>query len=157
MTIDGSEQWLTDILDAVVSDVAASGYFVYVNEHEPSRAPHGALTAAVWMQSIEPIGPISGLDTTSGRILFIVRLFKNMRDQPTDLIDSTMYRAAANIIRRYHDDFDFGGIIRNVDLLGQFGIKLSAQSGYLPVQDGIYRIIDIQVPCLVNDIWPQIQ
>lgn len=155
-TPDGSEAWIDAILDAVVSDVSSTGYFAYVNQHEPLRKPHGQITAAVWIQHIEPLGVLSGLASTGGRILFVIRLFKNMFDKPTDEIDPRMWQAASSLMRRYHDDFDFSNTIRNIDLLGQHGIKLSAIAGYLPMEDGIYRIIDIQVPCLVNDIWPQV-
>jgi hypothetical protein len=154
---DGSEEWINTILDAVVSDVAATGYFDYVNEHEPLRKSRGGITAAVWVQHLEPIGALSGLASTSGRILFTVRLFKNMQDRPTDEIDPRMWQAASSLMRRYHDNFDFNNTIRNVDLLGSFGVKLFAQAGYLPISEGVvFRIIDIQVPCLVNDIWPQV-
>jgi len=156
-TPDGSEAWLEDVFDAVVSDAQASGYFDKVNQHEPKRKPGNRLTAAVWLQSIEPIALASGLASTSGRIVFILRIYSNMLQEPQDMIDPNMARACSNLMRRYHDDFDFGGAIRNVDLLGQFGIALSAQSGYLELDNAMYRVMDIQIPCIVNDIWPQVQ
>lgn len=156
LTTDASEDWIDDIFDAVVSDVQASGYFDKVNMHEPKRKPGNGLTAAVWLQGLTPIGQISGLAATSGRLLFILRLYSNMLQEPQDAIDPNLVRAASNIIRRYHDDFDFNGTIRNVDLLGAYGVALEAQAGYLEQGGTMYRVIDIQVPCLVNDIWPQV-
>lgn len=155
MTVVNDESWIDPIFDAVVSDVQATGYFDRVNQHELKRRPQTKMAASVWAQSITPIGEISGLANTSGRILFIVRMYKNMLGQPQDAIEPIMLKAASNIMRRYHDDFDFGGVIRNVDLLGQFGISLDAQAGYLEIEKVMHRIYDIQVPCLVNDIWPQ--
>lgn len=156
-TTSSSEDWIDPIFDAVVSDVQRSGYFEKVNQHEPKRKPKGGLTAAVWVQSIDPIDLASGLDATSGRLLFIVRIYCKMLKEPQDDIDPMMVRATSNIIRRYHDDFDFEGLIRNVDLLGAFGIKLAAQAGYLELDSGMYRIMDITVPCIVNNIWPQVK
>jgi hypothetical protein len=156
LTTDASESWVNDIFDAVVSDVQASGYFDKVNTHEPKRKPGNGLTAAVWLQALTPIGAISGLSATSARLLFILRLYSNMLKEPQDGIDPRLTQAASNIMRRYHDDFDFGGTIRNVDLLGAHGVALEAQAGYLE-QDGVmFRVMDIQIPCLVNDVWPQV-
>lgn len=155
-TPDASESWLDDILDAVVSDLLASGYFDRVNTHEPKTPPGNSLTAAVWLRDIVPISLVSGLSSTSAQVTFTLRLYQNMLLEPQDLIDPLMMKAASNVIRRYHDDFDFGGIIRNVDLLGAYGVSLSAVSGYLSVGDTDCRIIDITIPCIVNDVWPQV-
>lgn len=157
MTLPNDEAWIDPIFDAVVSDVQASGYFDKVNKHEPKRKPLTKMVAAVWCQSITPIGEISGLNSTSGRLLFIVRCITNMLKEPQDMIEPIMMKAVSNIIRRYHDDFDFGGAIRNVDLLGQFGVSLDAQAGYLEIDKIMFRVYDIQVPCIVNDIWPQVK
>lgn len=155
-TPDASEAWIDPIFDAVVSDAQMSGYFDKVNQHEPKRAPNSGVTCAIWVQSIEPLALISGLATTSGRIVFTLRMYTNMLKDPPDAIDPTMMRAMSNLMRRYHDDFDFAGTIRNVDLLGAHGIALSAVSGYLEIDKKEFRIVDLTIPCLVNDIWPQI-
>lgn len=155
-TPDGSESWIDPIFDAVVSDAQASGYFDKVNMHEPKRAPNSGITCAIWAQSIEPIALISGLAATSGRIVFTLRIYANMMKDPPDGIDPNMLKAVSNLMRRYHDDFDFAGTIRNVDLLGAHGIALSAVAGYLEVDKKEFRIMDMTIPCLINDIWPQI-
>lgn len=156
-TTSANEDWIDPIFDAVVSDVQRSGYFEKINQHEPKRKPKFGLSAAVWVQSIDPIPLASGLAATSARLLFIVRIYVKMLSEPQDDIDPNMVRAASNIIRRYHDDFDFEGMIRNVDLLGQFGIALAAQAGYLEMDNTHYRIMDITVPCIVNNVWPQVK
>ena len=155
-TPDASESWIDPIFDAVVSDAQMSGYFDKVNQHEPKRAPNTGVTCAIWVQSMEPIALISGLASTSGRIVFTLRMYSNMLKEPADAIDPNMMRAMSNLMRRYHDDFDFAGAIRNVDLLGAHGIALSAVSGYLEVDKKEFRIVDLTIPCLINDIWPQI-
>lgn len=154
-TPQADEGWIDDIMDCVVSDVQRTGYFRKVNQHELKRANRD-MTAAVWCQAIDPIPLMSGLASTSGRLTFVVRMYIPMLKEPQDEIDPLMMKATANLMRRYHDDFDFGGAIRNIDLLGQFGIALAAQAGYLEIGNVDNRIMDITVPCLVNDIWPQI-
>lgn len=156
-TPTASEAWLDPIFDAVVSDAQASGYFDKVNLHEPKRKPGTRLTAAVWVQSIDPIALASGLDSTSARIVFMLRIYSNMLKEPQDMIDPQVTKATSNLIRRYHDDFDFGGAIRNVDLMGTFGVSLAAQAGYLEIDTTMYRIMDIRIPCIVNDVWPQVK
>lgn len=151
-----SEEWLDDILDAVVSDAQRSGYFDKVNTHEPKRSPGTGLKAAVWVQAIDPIPLASGLASTSARIVFMLRIYSNMLKEPQDAIDPEVMKAVSNLMRRYHDDFDFEGTIRNVDLLGSYGVALAAQSGYLEIDGANFRIMDITIPCLVNDVWPQI-
>lgn len=152
-----SEEWLDDILDAVISDAQRSGYFDKVNGHEPKRKPGSQLSAAVWVQSIDPIPLASGLASTSARIVFMLRIYSNMLKEPQDAIDPEVMKAVSNLMRRYHDDFDFAGAIRNVDLLGSYGVALAAQAGYLEVDGTNFRIMDLTIPCLVNDVWPQIQ
>jgi len=157
VTPDASEAWLQPIYDAVVADVAQSGYFDSVNAAEPKHLPGGkGLTASVWVQGIAPIGELSGLDCTAARVTFIVRMFANMVTYAPDMLDPTLLRATSNLIRRYHGDFDFGGIIRNVDLLGAFGIKLESISGYYAQDNTTWRVVDITVPCVVVDVWPQV-
>lgn len=156
LTTSENEQWLDDILDAVVSDAQLSGYFDKVNTHEPKRKPGSGLTAAVWVQSIDPIPLASGLASTSARIVFMLRIYSNMLKEPQDAIDPEVIKALSNLMRRYHDDFDFGGVIRNIDLLGSYGVALAAQAGYLEIDGTNFRIMDLTVPCLVNDVWPQV-
>jgi len=156
-TPDGSEEWIDPIFDAVVSDAQASGYFTKVNQHEPKRKVGGSrLTAAVWVQTIDPVALASGLASTSARIVFMLRIYTSMTQEPQDMIDPQMLKATSNMMRRYHSDFDFGGTIRNVDLLGHFGLALSATAGYLEQDNTMFRVMDIVIPCIVNDVWPQV-
>lgn len=155
-TPDATESWIDPIFDAVVSDAQASGYFSKINKHEPKRAPGYGITAAVWVQAITPLPLASGLAATSGRVLFVLRMYTNMLKEPQDMIDPMMMRAACNLVRRYHDDFDFAGAIRNVDVLGEFGVPLECIAGYTEQDNKEYRTMDINIPCIVNDIWVQI-
>lgn len=152
-----NEDWIDPIFDAVVSDVQRCGYLDKVNEHEPKRKPKTGITAGIWAQDIEPVGNISGLDSSCARIVFIVRLYQNMLKESPDTIDRNMLKATSDIMRRYHDDFDFEGLIRNVDLFGVAGIKLSCKAGYVDIDGALFRVYDIAVPCLVNDVWPQVK
>lgn len=152
---DSSESWIEPIFDAVVSEYQRLGYYDRVNRHEPRRKPGRGLTAAVWLQSVIPLPQASGSDSTTALVVFTGRTYMNMTAEPNDMIDVWMLRANANLMRSMHGDFDFGGIIRNVDLLGQFGTPLSLIAGYLDQDNTKYRIMDLTIPCVVNDVWQQ--
>lgn len=156
LTATATEEWLDDILDAVVSDAQSSGYFDRVNTHEPKRKPGKGITAAIWVQNIVPIPLNSGLASTSAQIVFMLRMYTNMLRESQDSIDPALMHATSNLMRRYHDDFDFQGTIRNIDLLGQFGVSLAAQAGYIEMDGTMFRTMDITIPCIVNDVWPQV-
>jgi hypothetical protein len=147
------------ITDAVVSHAMASGYFETVNSHEPKNSPGNGLTCAAWAQSVVPIPQASGLNTTTGRILFNVRLYSPMLHEPQDGIDPELIKAVDALMTAYSGDFTLDGLIRNVDLLGTYGIALFAQAGYQSIggADGqiMYRIMTISVPLIVNDLWGQ--
>jgi hypothetical protein len=145
---------ITGLLDATVSHAMASGHFERVNQHEPENAPGHGLTCAVWVQRITALRT-SGLDSVTSRVLFTVRIMSPMFDPP-DAIDPTMVAAVDALGAAYSGDFSLGGLVRQVDLLGAYGQPLDAQAGYLQ-QDGTkYRVMDIALPCIVNDLWEEI-
>lgn len=142
------------ILDKITSHALTAGLFERVNNHEPKNAPGNGLTAAIWADAIEPIKS-SGLNSTSARLTFKVRVYSSMLQEPQDAIDPNIALAVDVLFTAYSGDFDLGGNARNVDLLGQFGIGLSAQAGYLNQDGKLYRVMDITLPVIVNDIWGQ--
>lgn len=144
------------ILDAVVSHAAASGQFERVNGHEPKSAPGNGLTAAVWVQSVGPVPNGSGLQRTSAVLVFNVRVYTPMLMEPQDAIDPALVGAVDALMSAYSGDFELGGNVRCVDLLGMAGIPLSAQAGYLEQDKRIYRVMTITLPVIVNDAWEQV-
>ena len=158
------EDWLEQILNAIVSEYQRTGYFDRVNTHEPKKKPARGLTAAIWPQEIGPVDLASGSAATSALVIFTGRIYKNISTKTTtafgpyteDAIDGYMLEVTSRLIREFHDDFDFGGLIRHVDLLGQFGQPLGAKAGYLDQDNAKFRIMDLTIPCVVNDVWPQV-
>lgn len=151
-TPTASESWIDPIFDAIVSNIQTTGYFDKVNEHEPKRAPGSKLTAAVWVQALIPT-VLSGVASTSAMLTVICRIYQNFKSQPEDAIDRRTLRAACNVIRQFHDDFDFAlpDLIRNVDLL-----RISLNAGYVEQDGTMFRVMDITIPIIINDVWPQI-
>lgn len=146
------------IIDAVVSHAAASGYVELAQAHEPKSKPivGGGVTAAVWVQQIGPVPAASGLSMTSGRLELTVRLYAGMLSEPQDAIDPNMMAAVDALMAAYSGDFDLGGSVRNVDLLGSAGVPLQARAGYLAQDGKLFRVFDICLPLILSDIWAQV-
>jgi hypothetical protein len=143
------------VLDAAVSHAMALGLFERVNGHEPKNAPGSGLTAAVWVDYIGPHAAQSGLAATSARLVLNVRAYTSMLADPQDAIDPRVVAAVGALMGEYSGDFDFGGAVESVDLLGRAGPPMSAQAGYLNQDQKLYRVMTITVPVIVNDVWTQ--
>lgn len=144
------------IVNAVTSHALASGRFEHVNGHEPKSAPGHGIHAAVWVDRIEPVAQHSGLAATSARLILNVRVYTNMLADPPDAIDPNLAVAVDALMNAYSGDFTLGGLVKNVDLLGQGAQGLSAQAGYLEQDHKLYRVMTINLPVIVNDVWEQV-
>jgi len=143
------------ILDKVVSHAMATGLFDRVNTYEPKSAPGSGLTAAIWVERIAPQPGGSGLASTTGRLELSVRLYTNMLQDPQEAIDPNLLSATDTLFTAYSGDFSLDGAVRNVDLLGMNGIGLSARAGYIRQDSALFRVMDISLPLVINDLWTQ--
>jgi hypothetical protein len=143
------------IFDAVLSHPMALGKFERVNGHEPKNAPGLGLTAAVWLDGIRPVPAGSGLAETTGVLVFNVRIYGSMTVEPQDGIDPNIAAAAIALFAAYSGDFDLGGAVRDVDLLGAISAGLSARAGYINQSGTVFRVYTITLPLVVNDVWDQ--
>jgi hypothetical protein len=143
------------IIDGMVSDVASLGHFDRVNTHEPKSAPGRGLTAALWVQRVRAVARVSGLSTTSAYLLFQLRIYSDMLQEPQDGIDPNVIKAVDAVINEYNGDFRLNGTVMHVDILGQHGSPLGAEAGYLKQDNRLYRIVDIALPMVVADVWTQ--
>lgn len=148
-----------DIVDRLASHALASGYFDRVNQHEPKSKPGRGLTCAMWVDRIEPARGRSGLAVTSARVVMNVRVYTNMLQEPQDAIDPNVMQATDVLITAYTGDFELGGVApdgRWIDCLGATqGHPLFSQSGYINIDNMVYRVMTITVPVIVENAWPQ--
>lgn len=145
-----------DLVDRIASHAMASGYFDRVNQHEPKNKPGRGLTAAVWIDRIEPARGRSGLAATDARVVFNVRIYTNMLQQPQDSIDPNVMEAADALFEAYSGDFDLGDEDRFIDLLGMTqGHPLFCQSGYINIDNMVYRVLTFTLPVIVSNAWTQ--
>lgn len=143
------------IFNALVSHGMASGLFERVNTHEPKNAPGNGLSMAVYLNNIVPAAGASGLNSTTGLLLFSVRVYSSMVAEPQDDIDPALLDAVDALFVAYSGDFTLGDLVRNVDLLGQYSTPLQAEFGYIEIDKKLYRVGTITVPLIVNDLWSQ--
>lgn len=143
------------IVDAAQSHAMASGHFEQVNGHEPKNAPAaGGLTAAVWADQVVTVRS-SGLASASVLVVLNVRIYSSAQSEPLDAIDPTMLAAVDTLCAAYVDDFTLGGIVRQVDVLGQHGAPLGARAGYISQSGATLRVMTINLPLIVNDLWEE--
>lgn len=141
---------------AVVSGSMALGIFENTAQHEPKSAPQPGLHCAVWLDTIKPVRT-SGLDQTSGLVSFFVRVYNPMLSEPQDDIDPDITTAVAALMAAYTGDFNFGGAadVRAVDLLGAYSGGLQAQAGYMEIDRKFFRVMVINLPVIINDMFVQ--
>jgi hypothetical protein len=144
------------ILSAIVSHAQTLGVFETVNAHESVNAPGHGLHAEVWADSIAPVPAGSGLASTTARVVWTVRVRGSADSQPRDMVDPNMMAAVDALMNAYNGAFTLGGLVRNVDLLGQAGVPLSVRAGYLPQDGKVFRVLDVVLPVVINNVWEQV-
>lgn len=142
--------------DMAISHAMATGLFGNVLDHEPVSAPGNGLTYAVWVSDIMPIPAASGLDSLSARLELTGRILLPADTEPQGDVDTSVTGAVSALFAAYAGDFDFGGSVRNVDLLGMHGAGLRARLGFTSFAGGTtYRVATLTVPLIINDLWTE--
>lgn len=148
----------------ILDHALASGLFDRVGGHEPKSAPGNGITAAVWVQSFDPVN-VSGLDVTTARLIFQARVYTSMTSEPQDAIDPNLVTAAAVWIGRLIADLRLkgpsgegtGAAVPGIDVRGRQGVKLAGVAGYVEQDGKLMRVYTITIPVLVNDVWQEAQ
>ncbi len=148
-----------DIVSRLVSHAKRTGLFDRVLAHEPKNKPGRGLTYAVWLDRIEPARARSGLRATTARVVLKGRIYTNMLQEPQDKIDIQVMDATDKMFEAYSADFELGeNTDRFIDLMGiTQGHTLDAESGYINIDNMVYRVMTITIPVIVNDAWPQVR
>lgn len=147
-----------DLVDALASHAMGLGLFEAVNGHQPSAPPGHGLSLAIWVQNIG--ATTSGLASTSGLVVMSLRIYSPIIQEPPDMIDPAVMDAVDQLFAAYSGDFTLGGLVRQVDLLGQRNVNqnaggLAAIAGYIEYDRQIYRTMTINLPLIINDLWDQ--
>ncbi len=52
--------------------------------------------------------------------------------------------------------FTLTGNARNIDLQGAAGQPLAAASGFIMHESTLFRVAEVTIPCVVNDMWNEV-
>ena len=146
---------ITGVYSAALSVAKGLGPFKSVIAHEPKSKPVSLPALAVWTQAIVPLAGVSGLAATAGRLSLQARIYLNWQSKPEDDIDPELVRLTSVLLGAYSGGFTLGGEVMEIDLLGAYGQSLSANAGYIEHDGGVFRVMEITVPVIVDDLWSQ--
>lgn len=143
------------IFNTMQDQALQTGLFQTVNNHEPKSAPMADLHCAIYVAYLGPCPGQSGLAATTGLLRFNARVYKSFIQDIEDEIDPSITWASLTLMDLFSNDYSLGGNVREIDLLGQSGSKLEAMAGYLTIANKIYRVMTVNVPIIMNDLWTQ--
>ena len=150
---------LADISTALVDHASTLGVFDRVAGHEPDNPPGRGLTCGLLVDDFRPIPRRSGLNITSARLVFLARIYRPLGDPAdADRIDPEVLDATSALVASLIGDLDLTvtDLEVEVDVFGAHGIPVAAKPGWLTPPDGpTYRVIDVTIPLVVSDLWPQ--
>lgn len=145
---------IAGVLNSLSSHASSLGFFENVLTHEPKSAPTGP-ACAIFVSQIAPFKERSGLTSISVVLVLTVRLYANMLQDPQDDIDRDIVVAADALMTAYAGDFDLGDENREIDLLGISTPGVGLEAGYLTQDSTLFRVMDITVPVIINDVWTE--
>jgi hypothetical protein len=136
------------LFDALESHASKLNLFARVNTHEPRSSPGSALSCSITLGPVVPDGSKSGLSSVSGTITFLVMIFDPMTQKPLDGIDPAILAAASALLAEYSGNFTLGGLVREIDLF-----SLRAEPLYVTQEGKQFRVLQITLPVVVDDLW----
>lgn len=142
------------LMNSLTTLASATGVFETVFGHEPKAAPSAlGVSCGVWVNEMRTVQS-SGLSSATVRLEFMIRVFRSMLTEPQDEIDPAIMDATDALFLAIAGDFDLGlPATRYVDLLGSDGEPLRAQPGYLEQDKRLFRVMEIFVPIILNDVY----
>jgi hypothetical protein len=140
-------------LEAVESHISRSGYVADVQIGEPVAPPDATdrIHAAIYMAT----AGVAELTLSSTIELHVatIRLYKRAAFTEGDdagEVEMDMAMAVSEISSNLIGEYDLGATIRNIDVAGQYGQAVTAQWGYVALNQTMYRTVDITLPLVVD-------
>jgi|SRR5215469_13382919 len=141
--------------DALISHVQKLGVFDQVTAHEPKNIPSNLPSCVIWAQEIRPLGSGSGLNATSGYVIWHARVQIPAWREPLDDAETDILTAATTLMNEFTGNLTLSASVRAIDLIGMYGESMTMTAGYLNMGDTFYRIATVVLPMVVNDLWTQ--
>jgi hypothetical protein len=158
--VGGADERMIDaagILNSLRSQCERLGVFDAVGTHEPKSAPAArtGVSAYMWVNDFRPVQS-SGLASVSVRFEVCVCMYTSMLQEPQDSIDLTVLGAADTLLSAVINAFTFGGLIRTIDVFGSDGEGLRVLPGYVTQDSKTYRVLNLFIPMIVNDVYAEV-
>ena len=150
MSFFGTDE-VNALFAALESHAMSLGIFRRVDTHEPENAPGEGLSCSIHLGPIAGDGAISGQGSVSGTITFLVWVWNPMMQKPLDGVDPAVLTAVSTLLNEYSGNFTLGGSVRNIDLL-----RMRADPVYVTQEDKQFRVEQITLGIVVNDLWAMI-
>lgn len=139
----------------IVSAAKQLADFEVVVQHEPKAAPVSLPALAVWFAGFGPARGLSGLAATSARVEFKARAYLNAMSKPEGSTDPKLILLISQLIGAFSGGFTLGGDVMAIDLLGGWGPPLEATAGYITHDSKEFRVAELTIPVVIDDIWTQ--
>lgn len=145
---------LKSTMQALQSKLRAMGNVYEAVIAEPSQpftapAQTKRVAAAVWFVSWLPTLTLA---TSVEGFILNVRLHVDAFAKPQEEHELALTDTFSEFTTDIQQDYTLGGVVREIDIAGQFTDGMSAEAGRITLSDKMYRIIDITVPVIVNDV-----
>ena len=143
---------IKNTLHAVETYVQNLGLFSTVQIGEPKQAVGQGLHAAIYMQSVSVIMIYVGGETRESHIVQL-RVYKDMLAENTDPqnnLESELASVVSKLMENLLGDTDLESSIMSIDAGGMDGGAMTATYGYLSLGGVMYRVVDINIPLIVN-------
>jgi hypothetical protein len=151
------------IYQAIQDFAMGSGLFDRAADHESRNPPGQKLSCEVLMGPIEPVARASGLRASSARMEFTVRVRSPRLAEPDGATDQAVMYAGLYLVGSFANDFELevmapslpAGLLRMIDVQGAYGQGLLFTPGWLEQSGAPYRVGELTVPLILNDVFPQ--
>lgn len=144
--------------DALLTLASRTASFDVTMSHEPRKAPGSGFTFACWINQMDPVARASGLNVTSIRIEWMVRLFMPYVGPNADELnnmDRDMSLRVGMLFAAFSGDFEITPQNHTIDLLGAYGEPLRMRAGFATFEKTPFRIADVLVPVILFDVFDQ--
>lgn len=145
---------IQSIMDNVASHALATGHFDAVLGYVSKQSPTNGITAAIYVEDIRAVRTSSLVNTTI-RVELEMQVYSSTYQEPYDSIDTNLVHATDAMFTALIGDFDLGGEARNIDIFGAHGQPLRVRSGYMNLSGKEFRVFQLLVPIIIDDVWSQ--
>ena len=150
-------QAVVNLFAAMKTQAEQSGLFQRVIGHEPRSAPGAGYSYCLWLGPVQPVGRVSGLGQTAGRVIINARVLTPLIEKSEDQIETQMLRTILQLIGFYSGSITVGGTVMEIDLLGAYGVPLEAGNvGYMEIGGSHFRVAELTIPVIIDALWTQV-